>query len=118
MDGDERHDPAGCLPMTRGSLANPPGRTDRGAATGTLLSIRSSARGSRVAREPRPGRPSGQRAEVLATVRRTMRRHGMLDGVDRLGVAVSGGADSLTMLDLLAEIVHDGEGRARNAASP
>lgn len=47
---------------------------------------------------------------VLEAVRRTIDRHGMLSGVERLGVAVSGGADSLTMLDVLVHLVgHRGD---------
>lgn len=41
---------------------------------------------------------------ALATVRSTIERYRMLDRVERLGVAVSGGADSLAMLDLLVHL--------------
>lgn len=36
----------------------------------------------------------------------TMQRHQMLEGVHRLGVALSGGADSLAMLDLLVRLLN------------
>ena len=50
---------------------------------------------------------------VLATVKATIERYGMLDRVERLGVAVSGGADSLAMLDLLVHLVGpEGDGSA------
>jgi len=40
-------------------------------------------------------------------VRRTIREFGMLRGVKRLGVALSGGKDSLTVLNILAPIAHE-----------
>jgi tRNA(Ile)-lysidine synthase TilS/MesJ len=47
---------------------------------------------------------------VLDAVRGTIDRHRMLESVDRLGVAVSGGADSLAMLDVLVHLVgHKGD---------
>jgi tRNA 2-thiocytidine biosynthesis protein TtcA len=56
---------------------------------------------------PKAGAPD---QAVLEAVRRTIDRHGMLAGVDRLGVAVSGGADSLAMLDVLVHLVgHRGD---------
>jgi tRNA(Ile)-lysidine synthase TilS/MesJ len=55
---------------------------------------------------------SKQLAETdLKSVLQTMHRHRMLDGVHRLGIAVSGGADSLALLDVLVDLVHH-QGRA------
>lgn len=50
------------------------------------------------------GAPDGTNLaeRIMRSVSEAMQRHQMLDGVQRLGVALSGGADSLTMLDLLA----------------
>ena len=61
--------------------------------------------------DPDPVAPPRFGDEVLATVRETMARYRMLDGVERLGVAVSGGADSLAMLDVLVHLVGHKGGR-------
>jgi tRNA 2-thiocytidine biosynthesis protein TtcA len=59
-----------------------------------------------------PEAPPRFSTETKAAVRRTIERHQMLDGIERLGVAVSGGADSLAMLDLLVHLAgHRGDGR-------
>ncbi len=43
-------------------------------------------------------------SRVIEQVLKTIRRHGMFDGVIRAGVAVSGGADSVALLHVLARL--------------
>lgn len=55
--------------------------------------------------------PGEDQTEASAkSIWRTMQRHQMLQGVDRLGVALSGGADSLAMLNLLVHLGNRQEG--------
>lgn len=49
-------------------------------------------------------RPPRVVGEVLATVRRTLERRAMLKGGERVVLAVSGGADSLTLLHAMARL--------------